>query len=120
MRVLLVDDSTTMRRIQKTQLVAAGINDIIEAENGDEGFNKLESSMPVDFILLDWNMPVMDGFTLLKKIRSMPLYAGVQIIMCTSESEKSRVFDALKAGANNYIVKPFVPEALHKKLGLSK
>ena len=120
MRVLLVDDSNTMRRIQKNQLATLGISDVLEAENGEEGFRKLEAGMPVDMILLDWNMPVMDGFTLLKKIRALPQFAGVQIIMCTSESEKSRVVEALKAGANNYIIKPFEPEALQKKLGLKK
>jgi two-component system chemotaxis response regulator CheY len=120
MRLLLVDDSTTMRRIQKNQLAAMGITDVVEAEDGDDGFKKLEANMPVDIMLLDWNMPVMDGFSLLKKIRALPQYAGVKIIMCTSESEKSRVVEALQAGASNYIVKPFEPEALQKKLGIKK
>ena len=62
-------------------------------------------------------MPVMDGYTFLKKVRSDPTYKEVKIVMCTSESEKSKVVEALKAGANNYIVKPFTPEALKEKLG---
>ena len=74
--------------------------------------------MPIDMILLDWNMPVMDGFTFLKKVRADDAYKQVKVIMCTSESEKSRVVEALKAGANNYIVKPFSPEALKEKLGI--
>jgi two-component system, chemotaxis family, chemotaxis protein CheY len=118
MRILLVDDSSTMRRIQKNQIMGLGISDVHEAENGQEAWDKLSALMPVDLILLDWNMPVMDGFSLLKKVRAEPTFKQVKIIMCTSESEKSRVVEALKAGANNYIVKPFSPEALKEKLGI--
>jgi two-component system, chemotaxis family, chemotaxis protein CheY len=118
MRLLLVDDSATMRRIQRTQLNTMGITDIIEAGNGEEAFAQLQSNMPIDVMLLDWNMPVMDGFTLLKKVRADANFTGVKIFMCTSESEKSKVVEALKAGANNYIVKPFTPEGLKEKLGL--
>ncbi len=118
MKILLVDDSVTMRRIQKTQIMGLGVNDIIEAGDGEEAFGKLQSNMPIDLVLLDWNMPVMDGITLLRKIRSDDTYKQVKVIMCTSESEKTRVVEALKAGANNYIVKPFNPEALKEKLGL--
>jgi two-component system chemotaxis response regulator CheY len=118
MRMLLVDDSVTMRRIQKTQLEALGITDVKEAGNGQEGYDMLVQSMPVDVVLLDWNMPVMDGFTLLKKLRSEPAFKNVKIVMCTSEAEKQKVLTALQAGANNYIIKPFTPEALKEKLGL--
>ncbi len=118
MKILLIDDSTTMRRIQKTQINSLGITDVIEASDGEDGFKKLEQSMPVDLIMLDWNMPVMDGITFLKKVRSIDTYKDVKIIMCTSESEKTRVVEALKAGANNYLVKPFTPEALKEKLGI--
>ena len=118
MRIMLVDDSSTMRRIQRTQITNLGIPDVVEAENGEDAWDKLASSMPVDIIMLDWNMPVMDGFTFLKKVRADQAYKSVKIIMCTSESEKSRVVEALKTGANNYIVKPFTPEALKEKLGI--
>lgn len=118
MKILLIDDSTTMRRIQKTQINGLGITDVVEASDGEDGLKKLEQSMPVDLIMLDWNMPVMDGLTFLKKIRSIDTYKDVKIIMCTSESEKTRVVEALKAGANNYLVKPFTPEALKEKLGI--
>lgn len=118
MRVLLVDDSSTMRRIQKTQLTNLGVKDIIEAENGDDAYSKLGGNMPIDIILLDWNMPVMDGITFLKKVRLNDAYKDVKIIMCTSESEKEKVIEALKAGANNYIVKPFTPEGLKGKIGI--
>jgi len=118
MKLLLVDDSSTMRRIQKTQLSNLGVSDILEAENGQDAIEKLEGNMPVDVDLLDWNMPVMDGLTMLKQTRANAAFKDVKVIMCTSESEKEKVVEALKAGANNYIVKPFTPEALKEKLGL--
>ncbi|MFP4163198.1 MAG: response regulator [Chitinispirillaceae bacterium] len=118
MKLLLVDDSVTMRRIQKTQLTNLGVSEVIEAGDGEEALGKLQSNMPIDTILLDWNMPVMDGITFLRKIRSDDTYKQVKVIMCTSESEKARVVEALKAGANNYIVKPFTPDALKEKLGM--
>ncbi len=118
MKVLLVDDSNTMRRIQKNQLSNLGISEIIEASNGDEALGALKQNMPVDVVLLDWNMPVMDGLTFLKTVREDATYKDVKIIMCTSESEKTRVVEAMKAGANNYLVKPFQPDALKEKLGI--
>ena len=118
MKVLVVDDSNTMRRIIKTQLEGMGITTIVEASNGEEAMGVLQQNMPVDIIMLDWNMPVMDGITFLKKTRADATYKNVKIIMCTSESEKSRVVEALKEGANNYIVKPFTPEGVKEKLGL--
>jgi two-component system chemotaxis response regulator CheY len=118
MRVLLVDDSSTMRRIQTNQLNALGITEVVEAENGQDGLEKLAKFMPVDVILLDWNMPVKNGYEFLTEARANAAYKDVKIIMCTSESEKARVLEALKAGANNYIVKPFAAEAIKEKLGL--
>ena len=116
MKILLVDDSSTMRRIQKTQLNKLGINDVIEAENGRHAMQLLAENMPVDIILLDWNMPIMDGYEFLKNMRADAAYKDVKVIMCTSESEKGKVLEAIKAGANDYIVKPFTPDALLKKL----
>jgi len=118
MRMLLVDDSVTMRRIQKTQINSLGITDILEAGDGQEALGKLKSNMPIDMVLLDWNMPVMDGMAFLKTVRADAAFKDVKVIMCTSESEKSKVVEALKSGANNYIVKPFTPEALKEKIGL--
>lgn len=118
MKLLLVDDSATMRRIQKTQLGQLGLTDIIEAENGEDALLVLQDNMPVDAILLDWNMPVMDGLTFLKKIRGIPAYKQIKVFMCTSESDKSKVIEALKEGANNYILKPFTPDVLKQKLGI--
>lgn len=118
MKILLVDDSATMRRIQKTQLAGLGISEVVEAGDGNAALDVLRDNMPVDIVLLDWNMPVMDGLTFLKQIRDQAEYKAVKVIMCTSESEKPKVMEALKAGANNYIVKPFTPDALKAKLSL--
>jgi two-component system chemotaxis response regulator CheY len=107
-----------MRRIQKTQINSLGITDILEAGDGQEALGKLKSNMPIDMVLLDWNMPVMDGMAFLKTVRADDAFKDVKVIMCTSESEKSKVVEALKSGANNYIVKPFTPEALKEKIGL--
>ena len=118
MKIMLVDDSTTMRRIQKNQLQNLGITNIVEAENGQEALDKLSANMPVDYIFLDWNMPIMSGIDCLKGIRSNSDYKDVKVIMCTSESEKEKVLEALKSGANNYIVKPFDAQAIKDKLGI--
>jgi two-component system chemotaxis response regulator CheY len=118
MRIMLCDDSTTMRRIQKTQLSNIGVSDIVEAGDGVEGLEVLAASMPVDFLLLDWNMPKMDGITMLQELRKNAAYKDVKVIMCTSESEKTKVIEALKAGANQYMVKPFTPDVLKEKLGI--
>ena len=115
MKVMLVDDSNTMRRIQKNVIEQVGITDIAEAADGKDAYEKL-SENPVDIILLDWNMPNMDGITFLKAIRSMEKFNAIKVIMCTSESEKPKILEALKAGANSYIVKPFTPEVLTAKL----
>lgn len=118
MKVLLVDDSKVIRRMQENQLNELGVSDIIHADDGKQALEVLVANMPVDIVLLDWNMPVMDGYECLKTIRANDEYKGVKVIMCTSESEQSSVLEAIKAGANNYIVKPFTVEILKNKLDL--
>ncbi|MCJ8329431.1 MAG: response regulator [Lentisphaeria bacterium] len=117
MKVLLVDDSSTMRKIQKRMLIAMDITDITEAGNGKEALIKLkEANYEFTFILCDINMPEMSGMETLKKIRSMPQTEKLPVIMCTSVAEKSQVMEAIKAGASNYIVKPFKAEDLEEKV----
>jgi two-component system, chemotaxis family, chemotaxis protein CheY len=118
MRVLMVDDSNTMRRIMMTQLKAAGIEDILEASNGEEALTMIDKNMPVDLMVLDINMPVLDGLATLRTMRANEKYNAVRIVMVTSESEKTKVMEAIAAGANDYLVKPFTPESLLKKLGI--
>ncbi len=113
MKVLLVDDSSTMRRIQKNVLAKLGLTDVIEADDGVSAQIKLENKK-VDLILLDWNMPNMDGLTFLKYIREIGVTTPV--IMVTTQGEKENVLEALQAGANSYVVKPFTPEILTKRI----
>ena len=117
MKILLVDDSTTMRRIEKNVLVSIGYDDIEEAGDGVEAVKKLkELEFKCDLILLDWNMPNMDGITLLKKLQSVPQLASIPVIMVTTEAEKERVVEAMQAGAKSYVVKPFDAETLTGKI----
>jgi len=116
MKIITVDDSSTMRRIIKNTLKRIGYGDeILEAENGKEALEILENN-PVDLIITDWNMPVMDGLTFVKKIRSNSKFDDVPIIMVTTEAAKEDIITALKAGVNNYIVKPFTPQVLKEKI----
>lgn len=119
MKILIVDDSGTMHKIIKNQLANAGIDESVDAFDGEDGLTKLESEMPIDVVLLDINMPKMDGMTMLRKVRSESRYSGVKIVMVTSESEKSKVLEALRAGANDYIVKPFQAEDFKERLRVS-
>lgn len=113
MNIMLVDDSRTIRNIQKNVLKQLDYTDIVEAEDGVQALAKFNEKTP-DLMLIDWNMPNMDGITLIRKIRE--LNKTVPLIMCTTEAEKSRVLEAVKAGVNNYIVKPFTVESLGEKI----
>lgn len=113
MKILLVDDSRTIRNIQKNVLKQLGYTDVAEAEDGVQALVKFAESKP-DLALVDWNMPNMDGITLIRKIRETD--KSTALIMCTTEAEKSRVLEAIKAGVNNYIVKPFTVESLGEKI----
>ena len=109
MRALIVDDSKTMRRIIRGVLEALGAKGLEEAENGQDALSKVDAFQP-DIILLDWNMPVMDGITFVRTYRGKG--RKTPIIMVTTEAEKARVIEAIQAGVNNYAVKPFTPESL--------
>ncbi len=113
MKIMLVDDSRTIRKIQTRTLEQLGHTEIVEAEDGVQALAKFKENVP-DLILIDWNMPNMDGLTLVHKIREAN--KTIPLIMCTTEAEKSRVLEALKAGVNNYIVKPFTADSLGEKI----
>ncbi|MBL8747277.1 MAG: response regulator [Phycisphaerae bacterium] len=113
MKVLLIDDSRTMRHIQKSVLAQLGHTDIEEACDGADALTKAEGFAP-DLLLVDWNMPNMDGLTFVKHFRAKGM--NQPIIMVTTESEKSRVLEAIKAGANDYVVKPFTPDVLSQRI----
>ncbi len=113
MKIMLVDDSRTIRNIQKSTLKSLGHEDILEASDGVEAL-KIKAETPPDLMLVDWNMPNMDGITLIRKIRETD--KTTPIIMCTTEAEKSRILEAVKAGVNNYVVKPFTAETLSERI----
>ncbi|MCK4629221.1 MAG: response regulator [Sedimentisphaerales bacterium] len=114
MKFLLVDDSRTMRNIWKKVISSLENSETVEAGDGVEGLNAIKENGPVDIMLVDWNMPNMDGLTMVKKVRETD--KTTPIIMVTTEAEKPRIIEAIKAGVNNYVVKPFTPDALLGKI----
>lgn len=117
MKLLVVDDSSTMRRIIKNTLARLGHKDILEGADGVEGWSALDSNPDIDMLITDWNMPEMNGLELVLKVRADSRFKDLPIIMVTTEGGKAEVITALKAGVNNYIVKPFTPQVLKEKLG---
>lgn len=113
MKVLLVDDSGTMRAIQRRCLNKLGIEDIHEAGDGVEALAVFDAN-PVNVVLTDWNMPNMDGLTLLQQIRQRD--REVPVIMITTEAERSRIVQAIQSGVSDYLVKPFTPDRLQEKI----
>lgn len=113
MRILLVDDSRTIRNIQKKALADIGLTDVVEAVDGLEALACIQAQRP-DLMLVDWKMPNMNGITLVRKVRESD--QTLPIIMVTTEAEKTRVVQALKAGVNDYVVKPFSAETLAEKI----
>lgn len=113
MRIMLVDDSKTMRNIQKSVLTQLGHTDIQEACDGQDAMSKVGAFKP-DLMLVDWNMPNMDGLSFVKAFRQTN--TTTPIIMVTTEAEKARVIEAIKAGVNNYVVKPFTPDLLSQRI----
>jgi len=114
-KILLVDDSTTMRRIQKNTLEKLGYTEVMEAGDGQEAIASLKKCK-VDLVLMDWNMPNMNGLDALKAIKADPDLKSIPVMMVTSESEKTRIIEAIQSGAANYVVKPFQPETLKEKI----
>jgi two-component system chemotaxis response regulator CheY len=113
MKALVVDDSSVMRKVMIGALSRAGITDVGQAADGREAVDAVRGG-GYGLVLLDWNMPNMLGIDALKAIRSQG--DKTPIIMVTTEAERARVIEALKAGANNYIIKPFEPDAIVMKI----
>ncbi len=102
---LVVDDSGVVRKIGRRIMEELGFQ-VIEAENGAKAFEACEKGLP-DAVLLDWNMPVMDGYEFLVKLRQMPGGSAPKVVFCTTENDIDHISRALNAGANEYIMKPF-------------
>ena len=116
MKILIIDDSATMRKIVRGSLGAIGSFEIEEAENCDDGLRKLIGGLAVNLVLVDWNMPGMTGIDFTKSVRANPALSKTPIIMITSNSEKEQVLAAVMAGANDYMVKPFTPDIFSQKI----
>ena len=117
MRALVVDDSRTVRAIVGKTLRDEGL-EVIEAANGREGLDRLRQTPDMDLILVDWNMPEMNGLDFIKAVRADRAYDTVRIMMVTTETEQAQVMRALDAGANEYLMKPFTRDVLVAKLSL--
>lgn len=117
MRALVIDDSRVMRRIVSGILVPLGF-ETVEAEHGRAALDVLESGLPVDLACVDWNMPVMDGLEFVTSVRANRAWRNVTLMMVTTESETGQIVRALAAGAHEYVIKPFTPDAIREKLQL--
>ncbi len=115
MKILVVDDFPTMRRIIKNLLKDLGFENVDEAEDGAQGLEKLRNGN-FEFVLSDWNMPNMDGLDMLRHIRADPALNALPVLMVTAEAKKENIIAAAQAGANGYVVKPFTAATLEEKL----
>ena len=115
MRFLIVDDSSTMRRIIINTLTKLGYEAFLEAGNGREGLDRLGGGQ-VDLVITDWNMPEMNGIDFVRNLRSTPQGKSVPVLMVTTNAANADVAEALKAGVNNYVVKPFTADTLKEKI----
>ena len=115
MRALIVDDSSTMRAVLRMTLRSAGI-ETVEAGNGSEALQRLQQAGPVDFALVDWNMPLMNGLEFLRAVRADHGHDHMKIVMVTTETELTQVQNALRCGADEYIMKPFTRDSVIEKL----
>ena len=115
MRVLVVDDFATMRKIVRNILKQIGFEDITEAEDGNAALRVLKNEK-IGLVVTDWNMPNMSGLELLQEIRKNSQTSNLPVLMVTAEGLKENVMEAVKAGVNNYVVKPFTAEVLQEKI----
>jgi two-component system chemotaxis response regulator CheY len=115
MRVLVVDDFSTMRRIIKNILRQLGFTNIVEADDGSTAWETLNKDK-IDFVISDWNMPKMPGIELLRKVRGSEEFAAMPFLMVTAEAQQENIIEAVQAKVSNYIVKPFTAETLGQKI----
>ena len=115
MRILIVDDFSTMRRIIKNILRQLDLNNVVEADDGTTAWEVLNKDH-IDFIISDWNMPQMTGIELLRKVRASEDFGHLPFLMVTAEAQQSNIIEAAQARVSNYIVKPFTAETMKQKI----
>ena len=115
-RILVVDDFSTMRRIVKNLLSDLGFNNTVEAEDGHSALAVLRQDA-VELVVTDWNMPGMTGIELLREIRADAKFRGLPVLMVTAEAKREQIIEAAQNGVNGYIIKPFTAQTLEEKLG---
>ncbi|ATD68807.1 response regulator [Luteimonas chenhongjianii] len=116
MRILVVDDFSTMRRIVKNLLSDLGFNNTVEAEDGNSAMAVLRQDA-VELVITDWNMPGMTGIELLREIRADARFRTLPVLMVTAEAKREQIIEAAQTGVNGYIIKPFTAQTLEEKLG---
>ncbi|WP_291327222.1 chemotaxis response regulator CheY [Desulfovibrio sp. UCD-KL4C] len=116
MKVLVVDDFATMRRIIKNILRQIGFTNIVEADDGTTAWELLNKDDSIQFIVSDWNMPQMTGIEFLRKVRASEEFADLPFLMVTAEAQQENIIEAVQAKVSNYIVKPFTPDTLGQKI----
>ena len=115
MKILVVDDFSTMRRIIKNLLRELGFNNVSEADDGKTGLAALQNT-EFDFLITDWNMPGMPGIDLLKAVRADEKLKSIPVLMVTAEAKKEQIIEAAQSGVNGYVVKPFTAQTLKEKI----
>ena len=115
MKILIVDDFSTMRRIIKNLLRDLGFNNTVEADDGNTALPILQAG-GIDFLVTDWNMPGMPGIDLLRTVRADPKLANLPVLLVTAEAKREQIVEAAQAGVNGYVVKPFTAETLKEKI----
>ncbi len=115
-KILIVDDFPTMRRIVRSVLKQLGYSKVIEAEDGAAGYATLKKTSGIQFIISDWNMPNMTGIEFLKAVRADPKFRHLPFLMVTAEADKENIIEAVKSGVNNYVVKPFNSTTMAEKI----
>lgn len=116
MKVLVVDDSPTMRRIVVQMLKRLGYSDITEADHGKDALERMQAAGDFELLLTDWNMPIMNGLELVETVRADPQFEGLPILMVTTRNMKQDIVAAMRAGVNNYVTKPFDPKTIKEKI----
>lgn len=117
-KILIVDDAPVLRNIMKTQLQRMGFSRIHEAPDGREAMKILHATR-IDLVISDWNMPVMSGFELLKRVKGTPEWSHIPFLMVTAEAEKDHIVEAIQAKVDQYIIKPFTAEMLAEKINFA-